>query len=66
MRAIVIFLAAVTAASARTVSLSNTRLPKDTAGHLLLTGEADVLAHGGKYYLYMNDWVGCRGVIRIW
>ena len=62
MRAIILFLAAVTAASARTVSLSNTQLPKDTAGKLLLTGEADVLAHGGKYYLYMNDWGGCRGV----
>ena len=63
MHAIVLFLAAVAAAaSARTVSLSNTQLPKDTAGKLLLTGEADVLAHGGKYYLYMNDWGGCRGV----
>jgi len=54
---------AVTLAAARTVSLSNTALPLDTAGNLLVTGELTVVATGeGKYAVYTNDWGGCPGV----
>lgn len=49
-------------ASAARVTLSNTALPVDDRGLPLLTGEATVLAHGGLYYLYLNDWGGCPGV----
>jgi hypothetical protein len=51
-------------ASARTVSLSNTALPLDTAGDLLVTGELSVVAtsDSGEYVMYSNDWGGCPGV----
>ena len=46
----------------RSVTLSNRSLPKDTAGNDLVTGEASVLAWGGAYYVYFNDWGSCPGV----
>lgn len=49
-------------AAPRTVALSNTALPMDTRGQPLVTGEASVLAHGGAYYFYFNDWGTCPGV----
>ena len=45
-----------------TVTLSNLSLPQDTAGSDLVTGEASVLAWGGAYYFYFNDWGSCPGV----
>ena len=48
--------------AARTVTLSNTALPLDTAGTPLLTGELSVLAHNGTFYFYANDWGACKGV----
>jgi hypothetical protein len=51
--------------SSRSVTLSNTALPLDTAGHLLFTGELSVLpptAAGRPFILYMNNWGGCPGV----
>ena len=45
-----------TEAEAATAVLSNTRLPRDTAGNLLKTGEASVLVHRGTYYFYFNNW----------
>jgi len=44
------------------VTLSNTQLPKDINGNLLLTGEMTVLADAGAWFLYMNDWGGCPGI----
>lgn len=44
------------------VALSNTHLPHDTKGELLLTGEASILKVGEAYYLYFNNWGGCPGV----
>lgn len=55
-------LATVRPATAKTITLSNTALPKDTDGNLLLTGEATLLAKDGVYYAYFNDWGGCPGV----
>ena len=49
-------------AAPRAVSLSNLALPLDSAGNTLRTGEATVLRHGALWFLYMNDWGGCRGV----
>ncbi len=48
--------------SSHTVALSNVSLPTDTAGNALITGEASVLAWGGAYYVYFNDWGSCAGV----
>ncbi len=48
-------------AAARTVRLSNTRLPVDTTGAPLLTGETSVLVHGGVFYLYVNVWLTADG-----
>jgi|EP01047_Picozoa_sp_COSAG01_P037647 hypothetical protein len=53
------------AAAAGAAVLDNTRLPLDQHGNKLITGEAGVLHHNGKFYLYTNDWnVGnsCPGV----
>jgi hypothetical protein len=50
------------AATARSVTLSNTALPRDTAGNPLITGEATILAANATYYVYLNDWGGCPGV----
>ena len=44
------------------VTLSNTVLPRDQNGDLLLTGEADVLLYDRSYYFYFNNWGGCAGV----
>ena len=47
------------------VRLSNTHLPRDTDGNLLVTGETSVLqptAGDGEdtnYYMYVNDWGNC-------
>jgi hypothetical protein len=49
-------------ASAAAVTLSNTQLPVDTSGNLVLTGEASVLQVNSTYYIYMNDWGGCQGI----
>ena len=48
--------------SARTVTLSNTRLPLDTSGSPLKTGEASFLFAQGVYWAYLNNWGGCKGV----
>ena len=40
--------------AAATATLSNLVLPRDTAGDKLITGEADMLEHGGAYYLYFS------------
>ena len=47
---------------AKEVVLSNTALPVDTSGNLLLTGELSILQFEGSFYVYMNDWGGCAGV----
>ena len=44
------------------VTLSNTQLPVDTEGNLLLTGEMSVLYDGGSWVLYVNDWGSCKGI----
>lgn len=47
---------------AKRVTLSNTALPLDTAGHALLTGEASVAwdpAGQGQWTVLFNDWGGC-------
>jgi hypothetical protein len=51
-------------ASARTVTLPNTRLPVDTSGDTLITGEASFLhsASDNLWYAYFNNWGGCVGV----
>ena len=43
---------------AGSVTLSNTKLPVDTAGSPLITGEASVLKapSDGHYYFYFNNW----------
>lgn len=46
----------------RRVTLDNTKLPHDTRGLPLITGEADVLVHDGSMYFYFNNWGGCTGV----
>lgn len=48
--------------SGKTVTLSNTALPLDTDGNLILTGELSVIQYEGAFYVYMNDWGGCPGV----
>lgn len=49
---------------AKAVTLSSTALPRDQHGELLRTGEGDILVHptDGSYWLYFNDWGGCKGV----
>lgn len=45
------------------VVLSNLKLPQDTSGRAIITGETDVLSPitpGGDYVVYTNDWGGCR------
>ena len=54
--------AALCVCGARAAVLSNTALPLDTAGNLMLTGESSVLAVNGTFYLYANVWGGCAGV----
>lgn len=56
------FLILTSSVSCRTVTLSNTQLPTDTNGDLLLTGEATVLAYNKTYYVYFNNWGGCPGL----
>ena len=52
--------AARTAHSFGSVTLSNTKLPVDTAGSPLITGEASVLkAPDGYYYFFFNNWGEC-------
>ena len=36
--------------------LDNTKLPIDTNGNKIITGEAGVLRHNGSFYFYFNDW----------
>ena len=48
--------------SAKQVTLSNVKLPVDSSGNNLLTGEATLLAHNGSYYAYFNNWGGCPGI----
>jgi hypothetical protein len=47
-------------------SLSNLKLPRDTDGHQLISGEADVLVLDvdgvATYHVYINNWGGCKGV----
>jgi hypothetical protein len=57
-----LLVAAARPADAKSVTLSNTALPTDTDGNLLLTGEATILAANGLYWVYMNNWGGCPGV----
>eukprot|EP01084_Bolivina_argentea_P033319 61641_1 len=46
----------------KTVTLSNTKLPIDTNGTSLFTGEATILYHENYYYAYFNDWGNCSDV----
>jgi len=57
-----IALACVSSASAKTVTLSNVKLPVDQYGNKLITGEASLLFVDGVYYFYFNDWGDCPGV----
>ena len=59
---VLFFLSPLLAAGARAATLSNTALPLDTDGNLMLTGETTVLSVNGTYYLYANVWGGCAGV----
>jgi hypothetical protein len=61
MKCVILFALAVVA-TAKTVTLSNVKLPVDQFGEKLITGEADVLVHEGAYYLYFNNWGTCPGV----
>lgn len=51
-------------ATAKKVTLSNTALPRDSAGNTLLTGEATLLQSpvDGAVYAYLNNWGACVGV----
>lgn len=56
-----LWLAAASCAAATAVELSNTALPRDTAGRPLVTGMVDVLdnsARDGYWYIVNDDW-GC-------
>jgi len=50
--------------AARPVALSNTKLPLDSSGNPLLTGEATLLQSpvDSAWYLYTNHWGGCKGI----
>lgn len=61
MRPALLLVALAATAQAAGVSLSNVRLPIDTQGCPLITGEVDVLRHGGAYYFCLNDWGDCSG-----
>eukprot|EP01006_Ploeotia_vitrea_P060439 TRINITY_DN75911_c0_g1_i1.p1 TRINITY_DN75911_c0_g1~~TRINITY_DN75911_c0_g1_i1.p1 ORF type:complete len:365 (-),score=34.84 TRINITY_DN75911_c0_g1_i1:55-1149(-) len=43
-------------------TLFNTKLPYDTRGKLLITGESDAIQHNGKFYFYFNNWGTCNGI----
>jgi len=58
----ILLLLLLSAAVTHSVKLSNVQLPICTDGTKLITGEADVLAHQGAYYLYFNNWGDCPGV----
>lgn len=49
-------------ATTTTVTWSNVKLPRDTNGDMLLTGETSVLVHNDSYYFYFNNWGSCPGV----
>jgi len=57
-----LFATALSIAYARTVSLSNVRLPMDNRGLPLITGEASIIFSSGAFWFYFNNWGGCRGV----
>ena len=44
------------------VRLSNLRLPLDSSGNQMLSGETSVLKVNGTYYFYVNNWGGCPSV----
>ena len=46
----------------KVVTLSNTQLPVDDNGDLLLTGEMSVLSDNLGWVIYTNNWGGCPGV----
>ena len=46
----------------KSITLSNTQLPNDTDGNLLLTGEMSLLNDNGTFFLYSNVWGGCPGI----
>ena len=48
---VVLALAAAAVVEPRDVVLSNTRLPVDSDGNPLITGETSVLEHDGSYYV---------------
>lgn len=54
--------AAIASVSASKVVLSNTALPLDTQGNMLLTGELTMMNVSNTWYVYMNNWGGCSGV----
>ena len=58
----IIVLALSLASSARDVTLSNVRLPVDSDGNLMLTGEMSVVRHNSTWYVYVNNWGGCKGI----
>lgn len=44
------------------VTLSNTKLPIDSDGKSIFTGEVTILYHDNYYYIYLNDWGNCTGI----
>ena len=61
---LLLLLSGATAAQSptRIIVLSNERVPIDTSGAPLFTGETSVLRHGSFFYVYVNDWGGCASV----
>jgi hypothetical protein len=62
MKRALLFFAWLARGRAKQVTVSNTALPLDTSGNLLLTGELSALRYNGTYYVYSNNWGGCPGI----
>ena len=63
--ALALISAAAAAAAATRVTLSNTRLPVDTDGNTMITGEIQIfnnIERDGYYYVYETNWGCCRQV----
>eukprot|EP00039_Didymoeca_costata_P021798 m.345456 g.345456 ORF g.345456 m.345456 type:complete len:364 (-) comp26482_c0_seq1:23-1114(-) len=59
-------LAITSLSSLNTITLENTKLPTDTNGAKVISGEVDVLTvedkDGKNYYVYINNWGTCKCV----
>ena len=44
------------------ITLSNIKLPIDTNGNQMLSGETSVLKMNNTYYFYVNNWGECQSV----